>query len=369
MPRPRVLAFYLPQFHPFPENDEWWGKGFTEWRNVTRGRPQFLGHYQPHLPADLGFYDLRLPEVREAQATLAREHGIDGFCYYHYWFHGKRLMERVFDEVLASGKPDFPFCLCWANEHWTRAWDGRDRQIIQPQAYSDEDHVRHARWLAAVFRDPRYVRVNGKPLFLVYRTRQIPDPQRFADTLREEAAKAGVGELLLAKVESWTIEHSPPQEVGFDVAVEFQPNFGYLGKKLFLRSLLGISRLVQSGWAFARHGHLVFDYRMTAEKEVRKAPPGYPWFRCVTPAWDNTARRQRGAVILSRSTPNVYEWWLREVLRQARDCSATGEQVVFLNAWNEWAEGNHLEPDLRYGHAYLQATKRAIESFAPAITG
>src|SRR5215467_8332153 len=172
----RLIAFYLPQFHPISGNDQWWGKGFTEWRNVVRGRPLFPGHYQPHLPADLGFYDLRVPEIRQAQADLAQEYGIHGFCYYHYWFNGRRLLQRPFEEILASGKPDFPFCLCWANENWTRTWDGGDDQILLAQNYSDEDDLTHIKSLIPAFRDKRYIRVNGKPVLLVYRTTSLPNP-------------------------------------------------------------------------------------------------------------------------------------------------------------------------------------------------
>lgn len=203
----RAIAFYLPQYHPVPENDEWWGKGFTEWRNVSKARPLFPGHYQPHLPADLGFYDLRLPEVREAQAELARAHGISGFVYYHYWFNGRRILERPFNEVLQSGKPDFPFCLCWANENWTRIWDGGDKHILLEQKYSAQDDLAHIQSLIPAFRDERYIRVNGKPLFLVYRAELIPDPVRTAAIWREAAIKAGVGDLYLARVESYDSVH------------------------------------------------------------------------------------------------------------------------------------------------------------------
>jgi lipopolysaccharide biosynthesis protein len=170
----RVLAFYLPQFHPIAENDRWWGNGFTEWTNVARARPLFRGHYQPHVPADLGFYDLRLPESRELQARLAASYGIEGFCYWHYWFHGKRLLERPFAEVLRSGRPDFPFALAWANESWSRRWLGEDREILQAQTYSPEDDREHARWLTAAFADPRYIRIDGRPLFLIYRPGDVP---------------------------------------------------------------------------------------------------------------------------------------------------------------------------------------------------
>ncbi len=228
----RTLAFYLPQFHPIPENDAWWGQGFTEWTNVVKAQPQFRGHYQPHLPSDTGFYDLRLPEARQLQADLAQQYGLHGFCYYHYWFNGKRLLERPFQEVLTSGKPDFPFCLCWANEDWTRAWDGRSGEILLQQHYSEQDDREHIRTLAPAFRDPRYVRIENKPLFLVYRASRIPDPLASTTIWREEAHRLGLGELFLAKVESFSSEQSDPQALGFDAAVEFQPDWRLLGRSL-----------------------------------------------------------------------------------------------------------------------------------------
>src|ERR1035438_6297622 len=196
--KPRAIAFYLPQYHPIPENDAWWGKGFTEWISVTKARPLFKGHYQPQLPADLGFYDLRVPEARRAQAGLAREYGIHGFCYYHYWFHGKRLLERPFNDVLESGKPAFPFCLCWANENWTRRWDGKEEQVLLKQVYSIEDDIQHIRALLPVFKDSRYIKVNGKPVFLVYRIGNLPAPAETLRRWREEAAKAGLPGLYIA---------------------------------------------------------------------------------------------------------------------------------------------------------------------------
>src|SRR5271170_3953131 len=199
---PRFIAFYLPQFYPTPYNDEWWGKGFTEWTAVARARPRFRGHYQPHLPADLGFYDLRLPEVREAQADLARQHGVYGFCYYHYWFNGRRLLERPLDAILELGKPDYPFCICWANENWTRTWDGLARNILIEQHYSEEDDFAHIRHLIPILEDRRYIRIEGKPLVLLYRVEVLPDAQKTAERWRTETQKAGLGDIFLMNVEN-----------------------------------------------------------------------------------------------------------------------------------------------------------------------
>ncbi|NJP10528.1 MAG: glycosyl hydrolase [Leptolyngbyaceae cyanobacterium RU_5_1] len=354
----KLIAFYLPQYHPIPENDTWWTKGFTEWTNVTKATPQFPGHYQPHLPADLGFYDLRLPEVRQAQAELAKAYGIDGFCYYHYWFNGRRLLERPFSEVLESGEPDFPFCLCWANEDWTRAWDGRSRDILVGQNYCEADDRDHIRSLADAFRDRRYIRIHGKPLFLVYRAARIPDPLKATSVWREEAQRLGIGELYLCKVESFPEEHGDPTVTGFDAAIEFQPDWKHLGaplqrgKEWSLARKLGLSQA-----AFGKHR--VHEYATVVERMLQKPIPSYRRFPCVTPSWDNTARRKTDAVILRNSTPELYATWLRAAVEQS-SCNDNDERIVFINAWNEWAEGNHLEPCQRWGHGYLEATQRVV---------
>jgi lipopolysaccharide biosynthesis protein len=354
----RTLALYLPQFHPIPENDAWWGKGFTEWRNVVRARPLFPGHYQPHLPADLGFCDLRVAETREGQAALAREHGIAGLCYYHYWFRGRRLLERPFDEVLASGSPELPFCLCWANEDWTRSWDGASGEILVRQEYSEDDDRAHIRHLLPAFADPRYVRVAGRPLFLVYTASRLPDPQRTTDLWRDEAARAGLGDLYLCRVEhDW--EQGDPTAMGFDAAVEFQPDFADLGparrRSLPARAL---RRLGLTSSAFRRHR--IYDYEQVVDRMLTRPPVPYKRFPCVTPGWDNTPRRQRQGVVLADSTPSVYERWLRTTVERFVPFGP-GEDLVFVNAWNEWAEGNHLEPCRRWGRGYLEATRRALE--------
>ncbi len=221
---PRAIAFYLPQFHPIPENNEWWGAGFTEWHNVVRARPLFGGHHQPHVPADLGFYDLRTPETGAAQAALAQQYGIDAFCYYHYWFNGRRLLERPFNDVLRSGEPDHKFCLCWANENWTRRWDGADAEILMGQRYNPEDDLAHIRWLCEAFADPRYIRFEGKPV-LVYSASRLPDPRRTAEIWRTEAQRLGIGEIFLLRVETFAGQRGNPEDIGFDAAVEFWPDW------------------------------------------------------------------------------------------------------------------------------------------------
>ncbi len=351
----RLIAFYLPQYHPIPENDQWWGVGFTEWTNVVKARPLFRGHYQPHLPADLGFYDLRIPEVRAAQATLAREYGIYGFCYYHYWFEGKRLLDRPFNEVLASGEPDFPFCLCWANENWTRTWDGRDKHVLIEQRYSEDDDRNHIRYLATVFQDNRYIRVHGRPLFLVYNASALPDPIRTTSIWREEAYRLGIGDLFLCKVESTKDKRVNPSTIGFDAAIEFQPDALRLATR-WRRKLWALSQLLR-----VRKGAVVYDYGWYVRKMLCQPQRHYRYFPCVTPSWDNTARRKVGAFILRNSHPKIYEYWLRTTIENLKS-QVPEENIVFINAWNEWAEGNHLEPCQKWGRAYLEATRRAVLS-------
>jgi len=353
----RALAFYLPQFHPIPENDEAWGRGFTEWTNVTRAKPLFKGHYQPHLPADLGFYDLRVAETRNQQADLAREYGIHGFCYYHYWFNGRRLLERPFNEVLSSGTPDFPFCLCWANESWSRRWDGSEDQLIMRQEYSLEDDIKHMEYLCTqVFNDRRYIRVDGKPFFMVYRSPLLPDSRKTTDIWRTVAQRHGM-ELYLCRVESFS-EKLDPQDSGFDAAVEFQPEWYGLFPRMktgriwnWLRTLGLSSRVYEKNY--------LFEYARVVDNNLRKALPKYRRFPCVTPMWDNSARKKEGGTIITGSTPELYEQWLLGTVERFKPYSPD-ENLIFLNAWNEWAEGNHLEPCQKWGRAYLEATRRGL---------
>ena len=363
--RVRPIAFYLPQFHPVPENDEWWGRGFTEWRNVTQARPRFPGHYQPHLPADLGFYDLRLAEVREAQAQLARQYGIHGFCYYHYWFNGRRILDRPFSEVLAGGKPDFPFCLCWANENWTRVWDGGEKDVLLAQRYGPEDDLAHIRSLIPAFRDERYIRVTGRPLFLVYRTGLLPNPKRTTEVWREEALRAGIGDLYLARVERHG-DCTDPESIGFDASIEFAPFES--GAKPFSDDESIFYRVLSSLRMYPRGlvDNVIYEYATIAKVMAGRAAPRYKRFHCVSPGWDNTARRKRGATVVIGSTPLLYRQWLAQAVRRTAMEYSGDERLVFINAWNEWAEGNHLEPDLKFGNAYLRATAEALLAPEPA---
>lgn len=353
----RPLAIYLPQFHPIAENDEWWSKGFTEWTNVAKAQPRFPGHNQPHLPTDLGFYDLRVAETRQQQADMARSYGIHGFCYYHYWFNGRRILERPFNEVLASGQPDFPFCLCWANENWTRRWDGNDQEVLLQQEYNEEDDIAHIRALAPAFADPRYIRVDGKPLFIIYRSEAFPDVKRSLETWRKEALRLGIGELYLARMET-VLRNVDPTEMGFDAAVDFQPCNAYRPTRLLgdLPSrVLNKLKVRRSGY----YDNFVFSYEDYIRKIMAMPRPAYKRFPGVTPDWDNSARRKRDAFILTGSTPKLYEEWLEYVAEQFTPYSSD-ENFIFINAWNEWAEGNHLEPDQQWGHQYLEATARAL---------
>lgn len=344
----RLIAFYLPQYHPIPENDRWWGKGFTEWTNVAKGRPNFEGHYQPHLPADLGFYDLRVPEVRAEQAKLAREYGIYGFCYYYYWFGGKRLLERPLNAVLESKQPDFPFCVCWANENWTRRWDGREHEILMAQDHSLEDDRALIHSLIPVLQDERYIRVHGKPLVLIYRIQLLPDAAQTAQLWREECRKAGIGEIFLGAVQSFEIVD--PRAFGFDGAIEFPPH-GMNGQPI--NHQVTVTNPHFEGF--------VFDYEQVVANSLSRPQESYPLFRGVMPSWDNTARRQDKGQALINSSPANYEFWLSQIVQQARQKPEVEERIIFINAWNEWGEGCHLEPDVKYGHQYLEATKNALQ--------
>ena len=349
-----LVAFYLPQFHTFAENDAWWGKGFTEWRNVTRALPQFEGHIQPRLPADLGFYDLRNPQVMRDQAKLAAEHGIGAFCFYYYWFSGRTLMEDPLQQWLADDSIDLPFCLCWANENWARRWDGRDEDILIGQQHSAEDDLAFIAHIAPYLRDRRALKVDGRPMLLVYRPHLLPDARATAERWRRWCRDHGVGEIHLAYVQGF--ERPDPRDIGFDAAVEFPPNMSNPA------SLSAQQWLLNPGF----NGD-VRDWRELAAEIGARPLPDYPLYPGVNPGWDNEARRSgRGRVYLHAS-PRGYRDWLRRTVHERLAAAPQDQRLVFINAWNEWAEGAVLEPDARLGHAWLQATREALSPAPPAV--
>jgi len=348
----RTIAFYLPQFHPIPENDLWWGRGFTEWTNVSKAQPNYVGHYQPRLPADLGYYDLRLPEVLEKQAELARRYGISGFCFYYYWFAGHRLLERPIEQMLANAKPDFPFCLCWANENWTRRWDGQEHELLMAQKHSDEDDLAVIHDLMRYFRQPNYIRIHGKPLILVYRTTLFPDFKRTASLWRETCRKEGIGEIYIAQVESFELATSgaTPEQFGCDASVEFPPQG--MAEPIALPG-----EQLNPDFQGA-----VADYRDIAVTYATRELPPYKRFMGVMPGWDNTARRQHNSFCFDAATPGTFQAWLETTVERTKQQFSGDERIVFINAWNEWAEGAYLEPDRRFGHSYLQAHANALDA-------
>lgn len=345
----RLIAFYLPQFHPIPENDRWWGKGFTEWTNVTKAVPQFVGHHQPQLPIDVGFYDLRLVKVMERQIELAKKYGVFGFCFHHYWFGGKRLLEKPVDNFLSDKNIDFPFCLCWANENWTRRWDGQESDVLMAQNHSPADDLAFIKDLARYLTDKRYIKINNKPLIIVYRPQILPNAPETAERWRDYCRKAGIGEIFLVGAKTFGLQD--PTQFGFDAAVEFPPHIMYSGIITDKVQILNPS-----------FDGIVYDYEMHVQSKEYLTESPCLTFKTVAPGWDNTARKPDGGHIFYGSNPRLYSEWLTNVIRYTKDNHDKDNQIVFINAWNEWAEGAHLEPDRRYGYGYLQATRNALEN-------
>jgi glycosyltransferase involved in cell wall biosynthesis len=347
----KLIAFYLPQFHRIPENDEWWGEGFTEWTNVKPAKPQFKGQYQPRVPGELGYYDLSDIEVQRRQIELARQYGLGGFCFYFYWFHGERLLEAPVLQYLENKDLDFPFCLCWANENWSRTWDGLDDHVLIGQEHSEEDDEAFIQYLSRYLVDERYIRVNGKPLVLVYRPNLLPDPEMTAASWRRWCRANGVGEIFLAYTQSF--DAVDPETYGFDAAIEFPPN------------ITGPNILTEEIKTVEGFSGEIYDWPSVASRSQHYKLPKYMLFRGVNPCWDNTARRDNTAGIFIGSTPEAYENWLENAARDTlQRFKSDSERLVFVNAWNEWAEGAYLEPDEAYGYAYLQATRNAMVNTA-----
>ncbi|MBM7063166.1 glycoside hydrolase family 99-like domain-containing protein [Pseudomonas sp. UL073] len=340
----KLIAFYLTQFHPTAENDKWWGKGFTEWTNVTKTSPLFEGHRQPHLPSDFGFYDLRVRETRHDQIKTAKQYGIDGFCYHYYWFSGQRILNRPLDDMLADPDSEMPFCLCWANENWTRRWDAADHEILIAQKYLPDDDLNFIKSLIPYFKDDRYIRVDGQPFLIVYRPQHLPDAKKTANAWREYCRSIGLGEIHICA--ALTHGNENYMQYGFDSGVEFPPHN--------LRSD-NINEQIDFFNPFKGN---VLQYATIASSYINRKYESPRIFKTVFPSWDNTARTKERALVVLNGVPDNYEHWLSSTI----DISTSPpqkDQLVFINAWNEWAEGCHLEPDRWFGHGFLQATLNA----------
>lgn len=340
------VAFYLPQFHSIPENDSWWGEGFTEWTNVRRATPQFSEHKQPRTPVHPpGYYSLLDDNVVRGQCDSALSAGLSGFIYYHYWFDGHRLLERPLDARLADDHP-MPFAICWANENWTRRWDGKDHEVLMPQTYQEG-------WIEKVFDsflpyllDPRYMRSDGKAILLVHRAAQLPSPRQVTTTWRRLAAEAGVGELHLVAAE--TQSRMNPTRMGFDAIAEFPP----VGDATFNSRFRGRPKGLVPGFTGRLLDYQAVSRRYMGRKHKVRTHPG------VMPSWDNTPRRMRAATVLMNASPRAYANWLEKAV--TREAMQPGPRLIFINAWNEWAEGAYLEQDDQWGSAYLDATRQVL---------
>jgi lipopolysaccharide biosynthesis protein len=353
-----IIAYYLPQFHPIPENDEWWGKGFTEWTNVGKAKPLFRNHYQPKVPADLGYYDLRLPQVREEQAKLAKEAGISAFCYWHYWFgDGRRLLEHPFNEVINSGSPDFPFCLGWANESWkAKIWakvkNKEDKTLIEQKYPGDDDIKAHFYEIINALRDKRYFRVDNKPVFVIYRPKLLPNPQNFIKIWNELLNKEGLGESFYFVGHTlYTKEISKVKELGFSNVNVFplgdlkrDVKFNICHPFVLLRHFVFKKPLI---YPYKE----VIKYFSKVYKSNRDAIP------CIVPNWDHTPRSGKNGVVFHNSNPFLFANHVKETIKLIKDDS---DKIVFLKSWNEWGEGNYLEPDLKFGKSYIKALKENI---------
>ena len=348
----KIIAFYLPQFHAIAENDAWWGQGFTEWTNVRKAKPNFEGHDQPKIPADLGYYDLNSADVMQSQFDLAAKYGVDGFCFYYYWFGGKRLLEMPVDRLLDPASPKFPYLLCWANENWSRRWDGQENEILISQNHSKQDDIAVIEDLIQHFKNPSYIRIDGRPHLIVYRVDLFPNFVETARRWREHCRRCGIGEIYLTMVESHDLVHKnvPSSEFGCDASIEFPP--------------LNMGNHVEPPGAMLNKSFVggIGDYSEAAFRYCTRPLPKFNRFRGVMPGWDNTARRQDNSFCFVDSSPQLFQEWLEFTIKQTRSQKHGDEKIVFINAWNEWAEGAYLEPDTKYGHQFLEAVRNARDA-------
>jgi len=381
---PRLIAFYLPQFHPTSLNDEWWGKGYTEWRAVTQARPLYRGHYQPHEPADFGYYDLRLPEIREQQAEYARKYGIEGFCYWHYWMGGGRmLLDRPFREVLESGTPNFPFCLGWANHNWTnRNWTKhssflKEKNLVE-MLYSEEDYANHFDYVLPSFKDSRYIKVDGKPLFYIFAPDDIPDFEKMNEIWQKKAKSNGLdGVYFVANCQNMNVHFKTkdgkyfiPKTNESDKIYKQYLNYGYDGiasrgdlraefltKGKYKKVLDKILRKYFKIEVLKRYDYAkIIDHLFVSEDKWENV------FPCVIPNWDRSPRAGKEAVIYDNSSPELFKKSLLDAFDVVKN-KAPDHQIIFVKSWNEWGEGNHLEPDLKFGCRYLEVINEAKREY------
>jgi hypothetical protein len=359
----RVIAIYLPQFHPIPENDKWWGKGFTEWTNVGKAKPLFRGHYQPRVPADLGYYDLRLPEIRDAQAKMAYESGVEGFMYWHYWFgNGEKVLERPFLEVLKSGKPDFPFCLGWANHSWTTSTWTKDKRghknemILEQKYFGEQDNTKHFYYLLDAFKDKRYITIDDKPVFVIYSPATIPDTKSFLENWKKLAIENGLkGIHFVALTGGWLFNYQKVLDLGYDAIIPgnmwiAESKIKGKWRKLIEHKIRAIfPEIVLNKYRYK-------DIIRNFYTEFDKLENAYP---SIVPQWDRSPRSGRNSVIYTGSTPELFKQHINEALKIIENKPAD-RKILFLRSWNEWAEGNYVEPDLKFGTGYLDAIKSCI---------
>lgn len=380
----RVIALYLPQFHPIPENNAWWGPGFTEWTNVAKARPLFKGHHQPRIPADLGFYDLRMPEVREEQARLAKEAGVEGFCYYHYWFGGKQLLERPFNEVVASGKPDLPFCLCWANHTWSnKTWERKSalqkNSVLMEQVYpGHEDDVNHFMSLLPAFKDKRYITVGGRLLFTIYEPLNFPKVTEFMQTWRTLAKEHGLPGFYFVGMAPSTLTfkidaHGNRQRTlpNLESSAEiFQTilNLGFdavnsegkrRGEMMYEGKYKNIAKTIMRRMG-VNFGSIRFDYARTVRNFFAPEDSWENVYPTILPQWDRTPRVNSADGVYVNATPEKFRAHIEQALELIKD-KKEEHRILFLKSWNEWGEGNYVEPDQEFGHGWLQAISDAIK--------
>jgi hypothetical protein len=380
--RARVIAFYLPQYHPIPENDKYWGEGFTEWTNVRKAKPLFKGHYQPHVPADLGYYDLRMPKVREQQAEMARGAGLEGFCYWHYWFgNGKQLLERPFNEVLTSGSPDFPFCLGWANHSWTtKTWTKskafqKDSMIIEQTYQGEKDHIEHFNCLLPAFKDKRYIHVDGKPLFVIFRPLDVPDTKKFINLWNDLALKNGLNGIYFVGIESnFGIRSTNSKEIilnkdvtkilfekvfsaGFDGINSRGMNLAHIRYESFL-----LFYLKKTFKQFLKTNNIIkYDYSKVVNLLFAEEDKWNNVYPTIIPNWDRTPRSGKSSIVWHNSNPEYFKNHVEQAINLIKN-KPEEHKILFLMSWNEWGEGNYMEPDLRFGKEYINILREVLNN-------